>query len=173
MNALFVSEMRAPIGPLLLVMTERGLCAVEFGGLDRVRDPLKRWARRWFDTDRLVREDDAGQPYRAQLEQYFAGKRKYFDLPLEMRGTPFQRRVWEALLAIPYGETRSYKDVAETIGSARAVRAVGGANNRNPLPIVVPCHRVIGANGSLVGYGGGMPIKVQLLRLEAQHAGTS
>jgi methylated-DNA-[protein]-cysteine S-methyltransferase len=105
----------------------------------------------------------------AQLRAYFAGELRSFDLPLDMRGTDFQQRVWRELREIPYGETRSYSFVASAIGSPKAVRAVGAANGRNPVPIVVPCHRVIGAGGSLTGYGGGLPLKKFLLQLEANH----
>ena len=101
-----------------------------------------------------------------QLEEYAAGKRKQFDLPLEPAGTVFQKAVWQALCRIPYGETRSYKQIAEQVGSPAASRAVGMANNKNPIPIVVPCHRVVGSNGALVGYAGGLPFKQQLLDLE-------
>lgn len=101
-----------------------------------------------------------------ELSEYFAGRRRVFDVPLSMHGTPFQRRVWEALRAIPYGETRSYGQIAAAVGSPKASRAVGMANNRNPVMIIVPCHRVIGADGSLVGYAGGVDIKRALLRLE-------
>ncbi len=106
----------------------------------------------------------------AQLRAYFAGELRDFDLTLDMQGTGFQKRVWEELLNIPYGETRSYSFVATHIGAPKAVRAVGAANGRNPIPIVVPCHRVIGAGGSLVGYGGGLPLKRFLLDLEARHS---
>lgn len=102
----------------------------------------------------------------AQLSEYFSGKRKVFNLPLLLKGTDFQKQVWQALLKIPFGETRSYKQIAEAIGNPKAVRAVGMANNKNPLLIVVPCHRVIGANGKLVGYAVGLDKKEYLLRLE-------
>ena len=101
-----------------------------------------------------------------QLTAYFAGSLREFSLPLEMAGTDFQMRVWRMLREIPYGETRSYRDLAIALGKPTAVRAVGAANGANPLPIVVPCHRVIGANGSLVGYGGGLPLKKRLLEFE-------
>lgn len=101
-----------------------------------------------------------------QLAEYFAGRRKSFDLPLDPTGTPFQQGVWDALAEIPYGTTRSYTDIAEQVGSPGAVRAVGAANGANPLPIIIPCHRVIGSDGRLVGYGGGMDRKVSLLRHE-------
>jgi methylated-DNA-[protein]-cysteine S-methyltransferase len=105
-----------------------------------------------------------------QLRAYFAGQLRRFDLPLDMQGTPFQLRVWRELERIPYGETRSYRQIAAAIGSPRAVRAVGAANGANPIPIVVPCHRVIGAGGRLVGYGGGLALKRRLLELEGARA---
>ena len=101
-----------------------------------------------------------------QLQEYLQGKRSAFDLPLSPEGTDFQKRVWEELLKIPYGETSSYGKLAGNIGKPGAARAVGLANNRNPIPVIIPCHRVIGANGSLVGYGGGLPMKEKLLALE-------
>lgn len=106
----------------------------------------------------------------AQLAAYFAGERRDFDLPLAPQGTPFQQRVWDALLAIPYGAVRSYGDVARAIGRPAASRAVGAANGRNPIAIIVPCHRVIGASGQLTGYGGGLPTKRWLLEHEQRHA---
>ena len=105
-----------------------------------------------------------------QLTEYFAGKRKSFDLPFELEGTDFRKKVWAALAEIPYGETRSYKDVACAIGKPKACRAVGGANNKNPISIIIPCHRVIGADGSLVGYGGGLEKKTMLLDLERKNS---
>ena len=101
-----------------------------------------------------------------QLAEYFAGQRQAFDLPLRMQGTPFQQKVWAALREIPYGETRSYGQIAAQVGNPKAGRAVGMANNRNPIAIIVPCHRVIGANGSLTGYAGGLSVKQELLALE-------
>ena len=104
-----------------------------------------------------------------QLGEYFAGKRKTFSVPLDMRGTPFQKNVWEALLAIPFGETRSYGQLATQLGNPRATRAVGAANGRNPISIIVPCHRVIGSSGKLTGFAGGLETKERLLRLENCH----
>ena len=104
-----------------------------------------------------------------QLTEYFSGTRKSFDLPLEMNGTEFQKKVWNELCNIPYGETRSYKDIAEKIGNPKAVRAVGGANNKNKLMIIVPCHRVVGADGSLIGYAGGIDAKQSLIELEKKY----
>ena len=120
----------------------------------------------WVETELLRRAA-------AELEEYFAGTRKTFDLPLDPIGTAFQKKVWQALLAIPYGETRSYQDVAEQVGKPRAYRAVGGANRNNPLPVFIPCHRVLGKDGALTGYGGpspaGLAFKKKLLELEKSH----
>lgn len=143
----------SPVGPLLLVADGDELLEIGFGGGPTDGAPAER-------ETALLRET------RAQLDAYFAGTLRSFDLPLAPRGTPFQLRVWEALLEIPYGETWSYADVARRLDSPTATRAVGAANGRNPLPIVIPCHRVIGADGSLTGYGGGLGIKRSLLRLE-------
>lgn len=104
-----------------------------------------------------------------QLDEYFQGKRSVFDLPLEPKGTEFQKRVWNALKEIPFGETKSYGDIAKIIGNEKAARAVGMANNKNPIPIIIPCHRVIGANGKLVGYAGGLHIKEKLLKIEKNY----
>lgn len=106
-----------------------------------------------------------------QLYEYINGLRRIFDLPVEPEGTEFQRKVWKALETIPYGETRSYKQIAEQIGKPEACRAVGMANNRNPISIVIPCHRVIGSDGSLVGYGGGLALKEKLLKIEKEYSG--
>jgi len=106
----------------------------------------------------------------SQLEEYFSGKRKTFDVPLKLDGTTFQEKVWEALKEIPYGETRSYQDIAIMTGNPRAVRAVGGANNKNPVGVIVPCHRVIGKDGSLTGYGGGLWRKEWLLEHEKNYS---
>lgn len=114
----------------------------------------------------VIQETPLIQEAHRQLAEYLKGERQTFDLPLNPKGTDFQKRVWRALCDIPYGETRSYRQIAEAIGNPKAVRAVGMANNRNPITIVVPCHRVIGADGKLVGYGGGLEMKEFLLRLE-------
>ena len=109
------------------------------------------------------------QAAQTQLEEYFSGERKEFDLPIKLDGTPFQVSVWEALQRIPYGETRSYRDIAEEIGNPNSYRAVGLANNKNPISVIIPCHRVIGANGYMIGYGGGLNKKRRLLDLEKKH----
>ncbi|HPZ04773.1 MAG: methylated-DNA--[protein]-cysteine S-methyltransferase [Bacillota bacterium] len=122
------------------------------------------------DATFIVSETPLIREAAKQLEEYFVGKRKIFDIPLGPEGTPFQRAVWEALLEIPYGETRSYGDIAARIGNPKAARAVGMANNRNPIAVFVPCHRVIGASGKLVGYAGGVDVKKKLLELEKLNA---
>lgn len=118
-----------------------------------------------------VRETELLKEAARQLEQYFAGKQREFSLPLAPDGTEFQQKVWRALCSVPYGETRSYKEIAELVGSPKAFRAVGMANNRNPIPIFIPCHRIIGANGKLIGYRGGLDVKNQLLNLENSDTG--
>ena len=144
----------SPCGPLTLISNGAALTDLQF------ENP--RYAYKPAPAGRDAILDRA----RRQLDQYFAGKLRVFDLPLAPVGTPFQQRVWQALLTIPYGVTRSYGQQAAAIGSPQASRAVGLANGRNPISIIVPCHRVIGANGSLTGYGGGMERKKLLLDLE-------
>ncbi|MGE0406319.1 MAG: methylated-DNA--[protein]-cysteine S-methyltransferase [Candidatus Korobacteraceae bacterium] len=158
METLYYCSWQSPVGPLTVVASEYGLMAVEFGSKPGSRRPAEGIC--WEESEERTRQ------YRTELEDYFLGEKKEFTFPLDLRGTEFQKRCWHALLEIPYGETRSYADIALAIGSPQAFRAVGMANNRNPIPIVVPCHRVIASDGSLCGYGGGMEIKEKLLRLE-------
>ncbi len=119
-----------------------------------------------FNTDDNIVETDLIKKGIMQINEYLQGKRNKFDLPLDLKGTEFQNKVWNELRNIPYGETRSYKDIAVAIGNENASRAIGMANNRNPIPIIIPCHRVIGSNGKLVGYAGGLDIKEKLLNIE-------
>ena len=151
----------SPIGELLLAGDGEALCVLSFPDGPKRREPDPGW----------VRDEKPFAAARRQLDEYFAGERREFDLPLKPSGTAFQRRVLEELTRIPYGTTTSYGDIAERIGRPAAVRAVGAANGRNPLPIVIPCHRVIGKDGSLTGFGGGLPTKRALLQLEAEHSG--
>ena len=118
------------------------------------------------ERDWTVEETDLIKETKRQLDEYFAGKRKEFDIPTRLEGTEFQKRVWEELRKIPYGKTVTYKDIAEAVGCPKGFRAVGLANNRNPISIIYPCHRVVGSNGSLTGYGGGLDVKEKLLELE-------
>jgi methylated-DNA-[protein]-cysteine S-methyltransferase len=150
--------MKSPVGRLTLVGSDRGLAAVLWEDDDPSRVRLGA-AKTAAAHPVLVQAQQ-------QLDEYFAGKRRKFTLKLDATGTPFQNKVWNALRTIPFGETRSYGQIADQIGSARAVRAVGAANGRNPLSIIVPCHRVIGANGKLTGFAGGLAVKAQLLSLE-------
>lgn len=166
LNVLCYTEISSPIGVLLLVSSSKGLCRVAFGTLAENQDELQQWAARWYGEYELQEQASRLSPVVQQLEQYFRGERSSFAGELDLQGTDFQKKVWTALCTIPYGETASYKDIAEVIQSPKAVRAVGGANNKNPIPVLIPCHRIIGANGDLVGYGGGLDVKVKLLELE-------
>lgn len=148
---IFTKEILLPIGKMTLQERNDALIAASLQELPEGRKQ---------DTPLLRLAEE-------QLLSYFAGERRAFDLPLCMQGTPFQMQVWQALREIPYGETRSYGDIARAIGNSRACRAVGMANNKNPLLIFVPCHRVIGADGGLTGFGAGLSVKEYLLRLEA------
>lgn len=166
-NRVYYSEMESMIGPLLIAATEAGICWVDFNKGNRSYLNLQRWSNKWFGHENVEKSVSFLQPIIDQISEYFAGKRNSFDLKVDLHGTPFQKRVWLSLMKIPYGQTRSYKDIALEIGIPKAVRAIGGANNRNPVPILVPCHRVIGTNGALVGYGGGLEIKQALLNIES------
>lgn len=138
-------------------------------GIIAIRDNNKAITEIFFPetkTNNNVKETPLIKECFNQLNEYFKGNRKEFDIPVEASGTEFQKKVWNALLDIPYGETRSYKDIAIAIGNEKACRAVGMANNRNPISIIIPCHRVIGVNGKLVGYDGGIHIKEKLLNIE-------
>ena len=152
----------SPVGRLKLVASEKGLAAISWekgnsGGSAHLCDAV----------------EDEGGPIlveaERQLKEYFEGKRQRFSIPLDMRGTEFQKSVWEALVRIPFGETRSYGEIAKQIGRPKAMRAVGAANGSNPIPIVVPCHRVIGSSGELTGFGGGLETKARLLEIEGRN----
>jgi len=151
----------SPLGDLLAVRDDEGLTGLYLPTGKHPRTPAAGWQRR----------DDAFADVAEQLADYFAGDRRDFDLPLRPSGTAFQSRVWGALREIPYGETRSYGAVAAEIGVPGAARAVGLANGQNPISIIVPCHRVVGASGALTGYGGGLPAKQWLLGHEAARVG--
>lgn len=162
MSTLYWHEMASPVGPLRLMHASGALIGIGFHGEAALRDgPRPRGqAGEWLADPAPFAE------VMRQLRQYFDGERCSFELPLAPRGSAFQQDVWRELQRIPYGETISYGELARRIGRPRACRAVGLANGANPLPIIVPCHRVIGADGSLTGFGGGLPIKRQLLELE-------
>jgi O-6-methylguanine DNA methyltransferase len=158
METLHFFRTPSPVGPLFFAASDKGLVRLEFG--DRIL-PFNQRGSELKESQQFL------APYVAELEEYFAGKRREFSIPLDLRGTEFQLKCWRALLDIPYGETRSYRDLARAIGHPQAFRAVGMSNNRNPIAIIVPCHRVIAADGSLCGYGGGLDIKRKLLDLES------
>lgn len=152
--------MDSPLGLLMLAGCERGLRLVNFPKGSQARKPLPHWK-------------SGGNMFtqaREQLSAYFDGSLQNFTLPILLEGTPFQRQVWQALQNVPYGELASYGDIAKALGNPGASRAVGGANNANPIPIIVPCHRIIGADKSLTGFGGGLPTKKFLLDHEAKYA---
>ena len=138
------------MGPLTVGSTDRGIASIQFGN----------------HTDGDGSESSLDRDTAKQLTEYFQGERTRFELPLDVEGTPFQKAVWMELLQIPYGETRSYGDIAKAIGKPGAARAVGMANHDNPIAVVIPCHRVVGSNGSLTGYAGGLHLKAQLLSIE-------
>jgi methylated-DNA-[protein]-cysteine S-methyltransferase len=158
METLFYSRMASPAGPLLIGVTDTALAALEFDrGLPQsIHGKPVRWER----------SEQRTQEVRSQLEEYFAGKRKVFTLGLDLRGTEFRKRCWNELLKIPYGEGRTYGEIARAVGCPDGFRAVGQANHYNPVAIIVPCHRVLATGRRLGGYGGGLPVKALLLRLE-------
>lgn len=157
MGRIYYTTMESPVGGLRLVAEELGLRTVWFLRGSKKEAPDKDW-----------KEDAAFfADVMRQLRAYFAGELREFEIPLLMEGTEFQKRVWKSLQTIPYGQTISYGELARKMGDPKAVRAVGAANGQNPIPIIVPCHRVIGSNGSLTGFGGGLENKKKLLELES------
>ncbi len=161
-KAYVAKTVRSPVGVLTLIASNDGLAAILWENDRPGRVRLGVVAQ---DADHPVLRETG-----RQLGEYFAGRRKTFDLPLDFAGTAFQKKVWDALLTIPFGETRSYAQIATQIGQPTAVRAVGAANGRNPISIVAPCHRVIGSSGKLTGFAGGLDVKAKLLRLEGADA---
>jgi len=176
----------SPVGPLFLAASGRGLVALEFdarlAGQQTIRpNPRDLRSEKKLNSENMrveangVRFEESAsamRPYRLELEEYFAGQRREFSFALDLRGTDFQLACWRALLAIPYGKTRTYADIARAVGRPKGFRAVGMANNRNPVAIVVPCHRVIASDGTLCGYGGGLDVKRKLLEFEGALTGT-
>ena len=158
---MYYCYLNTPIGDLLLAGDEESLSLIGFPEGSMRRDPEPDW---------IFKEAPFSEASK-QLLEYFAGERQEFDLPLQLSGTEFQLLVLEELKKIPYGETTSYGEIAKRIGKPKAMRAVGAANGRNPIPIIVPCHRVIGSTGDLTGFGGGLTTKQALLQLEAENSG--
>jgi O-6-methylguanine DNA methyltransferase len=158
METLYYSRMSSPVGPVLIGVSEAALVMLEFDrGLPQT---IAGEAIAWQESEQRTRT------VRTQLDEYFAGHRRDFELELDLRGTEFRKRCWNELLRIPYGQTRSYAEIARAVGNPSGFRAVGQANHYNPIAIIVPCHRVLAAGHYLGGYGGGLPVKAFLLRLE-------
>jgi O-6-methylguanine DNA methyltransferase len=160
-ETIVAGTIETPLGPLQAICSAQGLCRLTFAGEEPAA--CARWRRCWLPDATMIDDDGRLDTVATQLAAYFDGTLHHFTVPLDLRGTPFQRRVWEALCAIPYGAVRSYAQHALAIDQPRAVRAVGAANGANPIAIVVPCHRLIGSRGSLVKYGGGLQVKRYLL----------
>ena len=166
METLIAEKIDTPVGTLLAAASSQGLCLLEFSDVeDRLNRHIAK-IEKSFNTQIQKGDSKIIQQLKQELTEYFNGKRKTFDIAIDFHGTEFQEKAWNALLEIPYGETRSYEDQAIAINQPTAVRAVAGANNRNKISIVIPCHRVIGKNGSMTGYGGELWRKEYLLKLE-------
>ncbi|PSL45218.1 methylated-DNA-[protein]-cysteine S-methyltransferase [Salsuginibacillus halophilus] len=159
-------ELSTPIGPVTVFRTEQGIFNLQLAGEEPACKNVQAWMKK-HQCNRGLIQDEAGlSDAFAQIEEYFSGQREEFDLALDLRGSQFQRLVWKALETIPYGELSTYKRIAAQIGSPKAVRAIGNANNQNPVPLILPCHRVVGSNGAMVGYVGGVEKKRSLLAHE-------
>ncbi|HTM67509.1 MAG TPA: methylated-DNA--[protein]-cysteine S-methyltransferase [Flavipsychrobacter sp.] len=167
---LFTKRIDTPLGVMLAAATDEGICVFDFEYRKMINEILNRVIR-LLDTDVQEGEHEHFKVLEQQMKEYFEGERKEFDLPLQLLGTPFQQKVWVGLQEIPYATTRSYKAQSVFLGDVKAIRAVARANGENGLAIIVPCHRVIGENGSLVGYGGGLWCKKWLLDHERKHSG--
>ena len=165
-----ISTFKTPMGEMLFGATDTGICLFDFKYRKLIPANLAR-IERWTGEPFREEPHPLFQVVQEQIKAYFDGALTQFDLPLHLVGSPFQIRVWEALLEIPYGATRSYEQQAIAIGNRDGIRAVAAANGENAVAVIVPCHRVIGKNGSLTGYGGGLPLKKKLLDLEARVAG--
>jgi O-6-methylguanine DNA methyltransferase len=169
METLHTLRVETPIGEIHVASTDAGLAYVELPKASGCG--LRGWLHHHLPEARCVESRARNRDAVAQILEYLEGERTEFDLPLDLRGTRFQRAVWQALREIPYGEQRSYRDIAVAVGRPKAVRAVGAANGSNPVALVVPCHRVINSDGKLGGYGGGLELKARLLALESRAGG--
>ncbi len=165
MNKISIKTYKSPIGELLLGSYEGKLCLVDFK-YRRMRTSIDNRIQKGLKAKYVEQSSEVIEETIKQMKEYFAGERKDFDIPLLMVGTDFQKSVWEGLIQVPYGTTASYLELSRNIGNEKAVRAVASANGANAISIMVPCHRIIGSNGDLVGYAGGLPVKKQLLDLE-------
>ncbi|PIV24893.1 MAG: hypothetical protein COZ69_08390 [Deltaproteobacteria bacterium CG_4_8_14_3_um_filter_45_9] len=166
MEKIYYSYFQSPLlKKVFVASTERGVCMVDF--LKSEKTFLKRLKERF--SGKIIRDDQKNREVLYQLKKYLKGELERFDCKLDFKGTPFQKKVWSALAKIPYGQTRSYKEIARAIGHPKAFRAVGNANGQNSIPLIIPCHRVIGSNGGLGGFGHGIKVKRQLLDFEKAH----
>ena len=166
MEKVYYGSFQSPLlKEVFVASTERGLCMVDFMTSEKA---FSRELEKCFPGE-VTRNDRKNRKVISQLKQYLKGRLKRFDCPLDLRGTPFQRKAWAELAKIPFGETRSYKEIAEKIGHPKAFRAVGNANGSNPIPLILPCHRVIESNGGLGGFGHGLKVKKMLLDFEKGH----
>ncbi len=169
-NRIFYDELDTPLGPLLIMSNAGKVIRIDYGTRAHHQNKTDKWIAQYFKEASLVHDPHKLNHVKGAIDEYFQTGRQTFTFEFAFYGTPFQKQVWQALYEeIPYGVTRTYKDIAIAIGNTKAVRAVGGAVNRNPLSIVVPCHRVIGSNGKMVGYNGGLDKKEFLLAHENNH----
>lgn len=166
---LYYDEITSPVGTLTIIFDSKTIVRIEYGAFADMESKMAKWSERYFDNPVFVPIPGKANYVKDELHEYFQGSRQEFSFDFVFHGTIFQQKVWQALYeTLSYGQTKTYKDIAVTIGNPKAVRAVGGAVNKNPLSILVPCHRVIGANGKMVGYNGGLDKKEFLLELEAK-----
>lgn len=172
MNQINIQYYKTRIGDLILGSFDGRLCLLDYR-YRRMRATVDNRIKKGLAADFVEKNDDVLSKARVQLDEYLNGDRISFDIPVLMVGTDFQKRVWEALMKIPYGKTASYLYIAKFINKEKAVRAVAGANGANSISLIIPCHRIIGSNGELVGYGGGVPVKKRLLKLEQNNSGLS
>ncbi|MFQ5417981.1 MAG: methylated-DNA--[protein]-cysteine S-methyltransferase [Myxococcota bacterium] len=170
MDTIHITSVDAPIGRMRVASSEQGLAYVELP--KAAGCGLRGWLHHNFSDARCVESRDRNRTVIDQILEYLEGERSEFDLSLDLRGTEFQRQVWRALQKIPFGERRSYRDIAKAVGRPKAVRAVGSANGSNPVSLIVPCHRVINSDGKLGGYGGGLALKAKLLDMESRIGGS-
>ena len=165
MNQINIQYHQTEVGELILGSFRGKLCLLGFG-YGKVREVIDARIKKGLDAEFVEQDDEILEKTRKQLDEYLNGNRKQFDTPLLMVGTDFQKSVWNALVRVPYGATSTYLQIAKDVNNEKAVRAVGNANRANPISIIVPCHRIIGSDGELVGYGGGLALKERLLKLE-------
>ncbi len=172
MNQISIQFYKARIGELILGSLDEQLCLLDFR-YRKMRDTVDNRIKKGLNAEFIEQESDVIQAAKSQLDEYLAGNRQTFDLPILMVGSDFQKTVWEALMEVPYGATSTYLQLSQAINNEKAIRAVASANGANSLALIIPCHRIIGSDGKLVGYGGGLNTKQHLLNLEQQHCDIS